>query len=110
LQSNTRNGLSTARRRQSRRQPLRQSLAVARATGGVAHGAQSQLAILDAERVEKRPDHLDRLGVGQRLRRTEQFGSDLMELPLPSLLGALVTEHRAEVVETLREARGDRAM
>src|SRR6185503_15490115 len=53
-------------------------------------------------------DHFD---IGERLRDTDQLDPDLVELPEPPLLRALVTEHRSCIKELERqildEAVGD---
>src|SRR5439155_6078067 len=59
--------------------------------------AQRRLAPADSP--EQRHHHLDRLGVDVRVLVSQDLDADLVELPLPALLGPFAPKHRSDVVE-----------
>ncbi len=94
----------------SRPQPGGQRLAVGRAAGGIADGAQLQLDRFDPEPLQQPPDHVDRFRFDQRFLAAEHLDADLVELALASLLRPFVAKHRADVVQPLGVARRNLAM
>ena len=51
-------------------------------------------------------EHDDDFSILRRFRRAEGFDADLVELPEPSLLRPLVSEHRPGIEELLRRGKG----
>ena len=82
--------------------------AVGGAGFGVAEGVDFEGdAVRDAEGVEHVVAEGDDFGVGERLGGADEFGADLVELAVATLLRALVAEHGAGVEDFLREALGE---
>ena len=61
----------------------------------------------DAEGFQNVPAAGDDLGVGERFGRADQLDVDLVELAVATLLGALVTEHRAGAEDLLWQRLGE---
>src|SRR5690348_4157508 len=61
----------------------------------------------DAERDQNVPAASNGLGVGERLRRADQFDADLVKLPVAPLLRALIAEHWAGIEHLLRQTLGE---
>ena len=91
------------RRRRRNRAPAFASLRVAKRVELETHP-------VDPELLQKLVAEREDLDVGSRLGGADDLGVELVELAKASLLRALVTEHRPEVVQTFRETRGNRAV
>jgi len=64
---------------------------------------------MKAELVEQSGKHLEHLGIAcrrlaARAGRSDDFGADLIELPIAALLRTLTAELRADVIELLQLA------
>ena len=115
MQSNTRNGLvprGAGNRRTfffDRVEGRAQRFVEFRAVGGRADRIQFEIPIRDAEAVEQRGQHLQQFRIASgRLAAggcgADDFGVDLIELPIPALLRPLAAELRADVVELIKAA------
>jgi hypothetical protein len=60
----------------------------------------------NADPVHKQAQHVHHLGIDHRAVNAEDLGVDLMKLPVASLLGTLVPEHRSDLIEFQRRRIG----
>jgi len=79
------------------------------AVGRAADGVELQLPVLDAKSIEQGGQHLEDLGIAgggfaTRGRGADDFGADLVELAVASLLRALAPELGPDVVELVEAA------
>ena len=115
LQSSTRRGFVSARRWQSAH-IVDFTLSSARRSALMYSGRHfesptelsSSVKLLMPTR--SRPLHLEDLGVNGRVVGAQDFGADLVELPVAPLLRALAAEHRAHVVELVGAAFVEQAV
>ncbi len=85
---------------------LDQAGAISGATLAVAERVDLQhRPVAHAERVEHIGGQGDHLDIAERIGDAQQFDPDLMELAQPTLLRALVAEHRAAIEDTQRQPR-----
>ena len=103
LQSKTLSGLVPIRRRQSHAEFLLaiaeksdDSLPECGAALGAAEGIDLQSEVLKPEAAKKMHQHQDEFGIDVWVIRAQDFGIDLMELTVSSLLRSLPAEHRPD--------------
>ena len=76
-----------------------QGCAVSRAALGAAQGIDLQLRFVQPDLAKELHQHVQYLGIGQRVVHAGDLGADLVKLAVAPLLGALVAEHGAQVVQ-----------
>jgi hypothetical protein len=78
---------------------VRQRLSKRLPTVGTAHGIYVQRDVAYLQLLQKYQEHVDDLGVNHGVIEVKYFHIDLMELAVPSFLGALMAEHGPDGVE-----------
>ena len=80
--------------------------AIGRTALGAAQGVDLQLRLVQPDLAEELHQHVQHLGIGQRVVHTGDLGADLVKLAVAPLLGALVAEHGAQVVHLCHRVLG----
>ena len=80
-------------------QRLEQRRAESGPAGLASHGVDDQFGRLDTQRGHEGRRHLDDLAVDRRVGNAEHLDVELMELPIPPLLGPLIAKHRPQTIK-----------